>query len=66
MIETKGLTEKEAKENLENYGYNERRDVMIVSPWAILLRQVRKNFIVYLLLFAAIISFFVGMLLVRH
>ncbi len=56
----KGLTEAEAKKNLENYGFNELKEVSKISLWKILFRQVKNNFIVYLLLFAMILSFFVG------
>ena len=50
MDELKGLTEKEAKKRLKEYGFNELKELFHVSPLRILLRQVRKNFIVYLLL----------------
>ncbi|MDD5086802.1 MAG: cation-transporting P-type ATPase [Candidatus Nanoarchaeia archaeon] len=55
-----GLTEKEAKKRLEQYGFNEIRDIGKTSLFTILLRQVKNNFIVYLLLFAMLVSFFVG------
>jgi Ca2+-transporting ATPase len=55
-----GLSEKEVKDNLSKYSYNEIREVSGVSPLRILVRQVRKNSITYLLFFAMIISFFVG------
>lgn len=55
-----GLSHKEAKEKLREFGFNEIRELSSVSPFKILFRQVRKNFIVYLLSFAMIISFFVG------
>lgn len=56
----KGLTEEQAKEALAKFGPN-----VIVqkskNPWySILLRQVKGNFIFYLLTFAALISFLVG------
>jgi Ca2+-transporting ATPase len=57
---TDGLTEKEAKKKLEQYGFNEIRDIGKTSPFKILLRQIKNNFIVYLLFFAMIVSFFVG------
>jgi Ca2+-transporting ATPase len=60
MEKEEGLTEKEAKENLEKYGYNEIQEVMVVSKIKILLRQIKKNSILYLLLIASLISFFVG------
>lgn len=55
-----GLSEKEVKDSLSNYGYNEIREISSISPLRILIRQVKKNSIIYLLLFAIIISFFVG------
>ena len=60
MKELKGLTEKEAKKRLNVYGFNELKELFHVSPLRILLRQVKKNFIVYLLFATMIISFFVG------
>ena len=62
MLETKGLTQKEANEKLKEYGFNEIRELAHKSLLRILLRQVKKNFIIYLLLAAMIISFFVGKL----
>ena len=62
MLETKGLTQKEANEKLKEYGFNEIRELAHKSLLRILLRQVKKNFIIYLLLVAMIISFFVGKL----
>ena len=56
----KGLTEKEAEKRLETYGANEIKDKLVISPIRILFRQIRKNFIVYLLFIAMILSFFVG------
>jgi len=56
----KGLTEKEASKRLKDYGPNELREILHISPLKILLRQVKKNFIVYLLFAAMIISIFVG------
>lgn len=55
-----GITDAEALELFKKYGPNEIKDINKVSPFTILFRQVRKNFIIYLLLFAAGISFFVG------
>ena len=59
-MEKRGLTEKEAKIKLEQYGSNEIKDNLVISPVRILLRQVQKNFMVYLLFIAMILSFFVG------
>jgi Ca2+-transporting ATPase len=55
-----GLTEKEAKKNLDKYGFNEIKEIGKISPLQILIRQVKSNFIIYLLLVAMILSFFVG------
>ena len=60
MIEKRGLTDKESKKRLETYGTNEIKDNLVISPIRILFRQVKKNFIVYLLFIAMILSFFVG------
>ena len=60
MTERRGLTEKEAKKRLEQYGLNEIKDDSLVSPLKILLRQIKNNLIIYLLVAAMIISFFVG------
>ena len=54
-----GLTEKEAKRLLHDNGLNEIKDVSKTSPLTILIRQVKKSFIFYFLVAAAIISFFV-------
>jgi len=59
-MENKGLTEKESKKRLETYGTNEIKDNLVISPIRILFRQIRKNFIVYLLFIAMILSFFVA------
>ena len=55
-----GLTTKEAKENLKQYGLNEIIEVNKIKWYDILLRQVKSNFIVYLLLAASFLSFLVG------
>lgn len=55
-----GLSFTQARAKLKEYGFNEIRDVKKVGPLQILFRQVRKNLILYLLLFAALISFVVG------
>jgi len=59
-MEKRGLTDKEAQKRLETYGPNEIRDSLVISPIRIFFRQVRKNFIVYLLFIAMVLSFFVG------
>ncbi len=55
-----GLTTKEAKENLQKYGYNEIVDINKVTWLDVLYRQVKSNFMVYLLICATILSFIVG------
>ena len=54
-----GLTEKEAKIELAKYGLNAIEDTDRISPMKILLRQIKNNFIIYLLLVASILSFIV-------
>lgn len=56
----RGLTTQAAEKKLKQYGFNEIKDINKISPFGILLRQVKKNFIIYLLTFAAVISFLVG------
>jgi len=60
MISKRGLTQKEVAGKLKEYGYNEIKELLHVSPLQILLRQIKKNFIVYLLSVATLLSFFVG------
>jgi Ca2+-transporting ATPase len=56
----KGLSTDEAETLLEKFGPNEIKETNKVSPLKILFRQVRKNFIIYLLVAAIIISLLVG------
>ncbi|MBN2053263.1 cation-transporting P-type ATPase [Candidatus Woesearchaeota archaeon] len=60
------MSEKEVKDNFSKYGYNEIREVSGVSPVRILLRQIKKNLVVYLLFFAMLISFFVGKIITAY
>lgn len=60
MNNLKGLSQKEAEKRLEAYGPNEIKELIHISPFQILLRQIKKNFIIYLLFVAAMLSFFVG------
>ncbi|MEM4641130.1 MAG: cation-transporting P-type ATPase [Candidatus Pacearchaeota archaeon] len=53
----RGLSEKEAKERLQKYGFNELKEKRSDSPTRIFLRQFRGNWIVYLLFIVMIISF---------
>ena len=59
-MQEKGLSEKEAERLIKKYGYNEIKDTSKVSVYKILLRQIRGNFVIYLLLIAMLISLFVG------
>lgn len=60
MKQKLGLSSKVAKDKLNQYGPNEIRDINKVSWVRILWRQIGKNFIIYLLLAAGIVSFLVG------
>ncbi|MDO8509164.1 MAG: cation-transporting P-type ATPase [Nanoarchaeota archaeon] len=59
-MQERGLSNKEAEVQLLKYGKNEISEKQKVSVFQIFLRQIRKNFILYLLLSAVIISFIVG------
>jgi P-type Ca2+ transporter type 2C len=59
-VKYQGLTSEEAKSHLKKYGLNEIVEVNKVSPFKIILRQIKKNHIIYLLTTAGIVSFFVG------
>jgi P-type Ca2+ transporter type 2C len=65
-MEKRGLTSEEAKKLLEKYGPNELEDLNKKGPIKILLRQIKSNFVIYLLLFAMIISFAVGKTLTAY
>lgn len=60
IMKERGLTESEASDRLRRYGYNEIREMHKVSAIKILLRQIKSNFIVYLLTVAVILSFIAG------
>ncbi|MBU4347729.1 cation-transporting P-type ATPase [Patescibacteria group bacterium] len=60
MTHKKGLSSKEAKKRLAEYGSNAIKEVAKKSSLEILFRQVKSNYIVYFLLAAMLISFFVG------
>ncbi|MDP3881385.1 MAG: cation-transporting P-type ATPase [Nanoarchaeota archaeon] len=60
MKEERGLTTKEVERRLHQYGLNEIKDISKTTPLKILMRQIRSNFLIYLLVIAASISFFVG------
>ena len=55
----KGLSSREAKERLEKYGYNELQKEKGVTILSLLLNQF-KNALIVLLIFAAILSIFLG------
>jgi P-type Ca2+ transporter type 2C len=55
-----GLSLKDAAIALSKYGYNELKEQEKNTWLKILLRQVKHNFMVYMLLFAGTLSFFVG------
>jgi len=60
MTDADGLSNKEAIEKLEKYGYNEIKELFQISPFRILSGQIKNNFVIYLLVAAAVISFLVG------
>ncbi len=60
MLKEKGLTTKEAEKRLEQYGLNEIKDISKTTLLKILLRQIKSNSMIYLLIVAMLISFFVG------
>src|SRR3989344_2137906 len=55
-----GFTKKEAEKILREEGYNQVEDVNKISSLKIFLRQIRSNFVIYLLVVVTVISFFVG------
>ncbi len=55
----KGLSEEEAKKRLERYGKNTIKKTHRLRPLRILLEQF-KSFLVYILIIAAAVSFFIG------
>ena len=57
---TLGLTEWEAKERLEKYGYNELKAKKRITWLNILIRQFVSNFLVWVLIVAMAISIFIG------
>jgi Ca2+-transporting ATPase len=59
-MDRRGLTESEVKKRFERFGPNELKETNKISPFKIFLRQIKGNYIVYLLFIAGLISFFVG------
>ena len=60
MNRESGLTSAEAAKRLREHGRNEIRELVHTSALRILLSQVRKNFVLYLLFGAVVISLLVG------
>jgi len=56
----RGLSKEQAEELLKKFGPNEIKDPHRFSFLTVLLRQIKNNFVIYLLFAAALISFFVG------
>lgn len=57
MNKIPGLSSEEVIKKLKEFGYNEIKDVSRSNPFKILLRQIQKNFVFYLLFAAAVVSF---------
>ncbi|MFT4311921.1 MAG: cation-translocating P-type ATPase [Candidatus Woesearchaeota archaeon] len=55
-----GLTQKKARELLHQFGENRIDEKGKNSALKIFFRQIKSNFLIYILTFAAILSFFVG------
>jgi len=55
----RGLLQDEADKRLKEFGYNELKEKKKTTPFKVLLRQF-TNFIVFVLIAAALISFFIG------
>ena len=60
VIKKEGLSQKEASKKLAEYGLNEIQEDIFASPIKIFLRQIKGNYLLYLLFAASIISFFVN------
>ncbi len=60
MIREKGLTSLEAQNKLKEFGKNQIREVKKATAFDLLIRQFKNNYILYLLIGAAAISFVVG------
>src|SRR3989344_3112858 len=59
-MENTGLSEKEAEKKLKQHGLNELKETSKISPLRIFLRQIKNNLVLYLLVVAVVVSFFVG------
>jgi P-type Ca2+ transporter type 2C len=60
QLNTQGLTQNQVNVLLKQFGLNELKDTSSSSPLKILLRLIKNNFILYLLLVGSLVSFFVG------
>ncbi|HLD72304.1 MAG TPA: cation-transporting P-type ATPase [Candidatus Nanoarchaeia archaeon] len=60
MLKERGLAKKEVEKRLKQFGLNEIKDITKTTSLKIILRQIKNNFLVYLLFLAMLISFFVG------
>ena len=60
FLKEPGLSHEEVRKRLEEHGYNELTEAARVSKRTILARQVRRNFVIYILLAAMTLSLFVG------
>jgi P-type Ca2+ transporter type 2C len=60
MTKLQGLSSSQVKEQRMRFGTNEIVDVQKTTAFTIFLRQIKKNFIIYLLIAATILSFLVG------
>lgn len=65
-MKERGLSEQEVKKKLSKYGPNEIKDNFKISLWKIVLRQIKNNLVIYLLVFASIVSFFLGKLITGY
>ena len=59
-MSSKGLNKKEVSDRRRKYGVNEISEINKNTPTKILLRQIKKNALFYMLLIAATLSFVVG------
>jgi P-type Ca2+ transporter type 2C len=59
MVKFEGLKQEEAEKILKRVGPNELKEINKISPLKIILNQIKKNSIIYLLVFAMILSFLV-------
>ena len=55
-----GLSQSEVVKRLEKYGPNQIKESTKNGPLKILLRQIKGNFIIYLLVISAVISYTIG------